>query len=123
MKKFLTVSEIAAVRKIISDMKEISNRNFLEDVKKAFDLATEKDCVSFDILKAESEITKNVRAWDYFEDGYNLDIWVTAYGYNQSYGFCYLGFYLSDFWQLEGNINKDEIRDRMYVGKCPFAEV
>lgn len=122
MKKSLTVAEIAAVRKIISDMKEISHKDFLEDVKNAFSLAMEKECVSnFEILKAESEIAKNARSWDCLEEGYNLDIWVTAYGYNQYYGFLELGFYLSDFWQRD-DVNKDEIRYRMYVRKCPFAE-
>ena len=61
MKKVLTVAEMPAVRKIISDMQEIPNRDFLEDVKIAFSLAMEKECVSFEILKAESEIAKNAR--------------------------------------------------------------
>lgn len=127
MKKVLTLDEMPAVRKIISDMKEISNTEFLKDADRAVSLATEnisrngiRPC--FEILKAEAEICKNSNAWNYFEDGYNIDIWISAYAFDRLYGFCLVEFYLSDFWQLAGDTNRGEIRERMYVRRCPFEE-
>lgn len=124
MKTILTLDEMPAVRKIISDMKEISNKEFMEDVERAVCLAMERENIlgRFTVIKTDVEICENANAWDFFVEGYNLDIWISAYAFNNFYGFCLVEFYLSDFWQLAGDTNRDEIRSRIYVKKCPFEE-
>lgn len=112
-KKYITVSQLPAVRKIISDMRD---DNGLKDYAEiAVSLAADMNAENFEILKADAEIALNSRIWNHYGDGTeNLDIWITVYAYDSYYGFYDVGVYLSDIWALCRD-NRAEIRQQMYI--------
>ena len=111
-KKFVTVAEVPQVKKIIEEMREDDGlKGYAEMAARVASGSNE----SFEILKAEAEISKNRRAFDNYGEGSGtLDIWLTVYAFNTYKGFYNIGVYLSDLWQLSGD-NAEEIRNHMYI--------
>ena len=119
MKKFITVAEMPAVKKVM--------RCANEDECTATDLARVAARLVFDdnaamIIEATARIAKNQRVWDAFdEETRHIDIWVefTAFSEYRS-SFIIAGVYLTDLWNLTSD-NAAEIKSRMYIRQ--FKEV
>lgn len=109
-KKIVTVAELPKVKEMINDLKE--DTGLKDYVIYAARIATGTNA-DFEVLKAEAEVAKNSQGVGYFSES-ELDVWVRAYAYNSTYGFCELGFYLSDIWQI-CDISNDEIKERMFI--------
>ena len=108
-KRIVTVAELPKVKEMINDLKE--DTGLIDYVNLMAMIATGENA-SFEVLKAEAEVAKNSQGVGYFADN-DLDVWVNAYAFHLVYGFCSLGFYLSNAWQYDGD-NGDEIKKRMY---------
>lgn len=119
MKKFITVAEMPAVKKVM--------RCANEEECTATDLARVAARLVFDdngakVIEATARIAKNQRVWDAFdEETRHIDIWVefTAFSEYRS-SFIIAGVYLTDLWQLTTD-NADEIKSHMYIRQ--FKEV
>lgn len=110
-KRIVTISEAAAARKIIEDLKED------DCIKEYGQMAAHVASGSggFEILKAEAEIAKNTRIYNWYsDDSGNLDVWLHFYAFNSYYGFYEIGIYLTDIHSITGD-NQEEIRNRMYI--------
>ena len=111
-KRIITISEMPAVRKIISELRE---DNYLKQYASCAARVASGRYDTFEILKAEAEIAKNARVWDAYGEGTgNLDVWVNIYAYNPYYGFYDFGVYLTDIWAISDD-NKNEIKTHMYI--------
>jgi hypothetical protein len=119
-KKFITVAEMPAVRRIIADMKE--DDSTVEDyAEMAIGAAYDGRAYDIVIYKATAEIAKNQRVYNaYGENSDSLDVWITAVAYVNFNEFIELGAYLSDIWQITCD-NKKEIAAHMYIRR--FKEV
>lgn len=119
-KRYITVSEMPAVKKIIADFKE---DNEIKSYGQTAARAASGKNGNFEILKAEAEIARNARVWNqYSDESGNLDIWLTFYAYDNYYGFYEIGAYLSDIWMADGQRETYELmKSRMYIRK--FKEV
>lgn len=119
MKKFITVAEMPAVKKVMEYTEE--------DAYSAKDWAKVATRIVFDdngakIIEAKSRIAKNQRVWDAFdEETRDIDVWIefTAFSEYRS-SFIIAGVYLTDLWQLTTD-NADEIKSHMYIRQ--FKEV
>ena len=119
MKKFITVAEMPAVKKVMQYEKE--------DDYSAQDWAKVAARIVFDdnaamIIEAKARIAKNQRVWDAFdEETRDIDVWIelTAFSAYCS-SFIIAGAYLTDLWQLTKD-NADEIKSHMYIRQ--FKEV
>lgn len=114
-KRFITVSEIPAVRKMIKDLKE---DDCLYDYAKQIVYATVHDAWDVKVLEARAEICKNSRAWNAFgDDTGNLDVWIGVIAYFNGCpdGFVRAGANLTDVWSLSGRDDDAEIVSHMYV--------
>ena len=111
-KRTVTVSEMAAVRKIMYDLKE---DNYLKQYASMAARVASGKYDTFEILKVEAEIAKNCRIWNAYGEGTGqLDVWVSVYAYNSYHGFYDFGAYLTDIWAISGD-NVEEIRGHMYI--------
>lgn len=111
MKKFITVAEMPAVRRIINDFKN-SEDTVTEYAKMAARIAT--DGYVEKVLECSAEIAKNCRVWNLFDDeSRDLDVWISFTAYT-SKGFVIGGAYISDLWGAYGD-NYDEIRSHMFI--------
>lgn len=119
MKKFITVAEMPAVKKVMEYAEE--------DDYSAKDWAKVATRIVFDdngakIIEAKARIAKNQRVWDTFdEETRDIDVWIefTAFSEYRS-SFIIAGVYLTDLWQLTTD-NADEIKSHMYIRQ--FKEV
>lgn len=119
MKKFITVAEMPAVKKVMEYAEE--------DAYSAKDWAKVAARIVFDdngakIIEAKARIAKNQRVWDTFdEETRDIDVWIefTAFSEYRS-SFIIAGVYLTDLWQLTTD-NADEIKSHMYIRQ--FKEV
>ena len=115
-KKFITLSEMPAVRQMIEALKE--------DTSTAKEYAEMAARVAMDgyvvkVFEASAEIAKNCRAENnYTADSGALDVWVNFTALT-SEGFVIGGAYLTDIWNITGD-NNEEIRGHMFLRK--FAE-
>lgn len=111
-KQYITVAQLPAVRKIISDMRDYPDLN--SDALTALRIASGEN--GGEMLKASAEIAKNCRVWNaYNDESEDIDIWLKIYGLNYS-GFYEIGVYLTDIWASTGD-NADELRSHMYIRK------
>ena len=109
-KKYITVSELPAVKRLIAEMK---SENFRFEAEIAARIATGENVN--EILKIEAEIAHNNRVYNRYDDeSGTLDIWFTIYAFNSYSGFYTIGAYLSDLWESTGD-NADELRGHMYI--------
>lgn len=117
-KKYIYVSEIPAVKELISELQDKDNYgDFSFEIGAAVTCATGTNSDSFQILKKEAEIAKNHRIYNHYSDNSGtLDIWFTIYAYDHYYGFFEIGCYLSDIWAISSE-NVDEIRSHMLIYK------
>ena len=120
MKKFITVAEMPAVKKVMQYEKENDEWTVQEWAKMAarFDL----DDNGAKVIEATARIAKNQRVWDAFdEETRDIDVWIefTAFSEYRS-SFIIAGVYLTDLWQLTKD-NADEIKSHMYIRR--FEEV
>lgn len=119
MKKYITVAEMPAVKKVMQYAKE--------DDYSAQDWAKVAARLVFDdnaamIIEAKARIAKNQRVWDAFdEETRDIDVWIefTAFSEYRS-SFIIAGVCLTDLWQLTKD-NADEIKSHMYIRQ--FKEV
>lgn len=113
-KRFITVSEMPAVKRIIAEMKEDGEIKGYSEM--AARVASGKN-ENFEILKAEAEISRNARVNDAYGEGSGkLDVWLNIYAFNSYAGFYEIGAYLTDIWAITGD-NAEEIRNHMYINK------
>ena len=120
MKKFITVAEMPAVKKVMQYEKENDEWTVQEWAKMAARLVFD-DAVAM-IIEAKARIAKNQRVWDAFdEETRDIDVWIefTAFSEYRS-SFIIAGVYLTDLWQLTKD-NADEIKSHMYIRR--FEEV
>ena len=116
-RRFISLAEAPIAQRIVKDLKE-DESSAAEYATLAINAACEGHCVK--VFEAKAVIAKNCRAYGaYFDDSGNLDVWVEATA-QTSYGFCIIGAYLSDIWNLDGD-NNDEMAGRMYIRQ--FKEV
>lgn len=110
-KKFLTVAEMPAVRRIIQDMKE--DECPLEEYADMVMCAIKG--TGFEIYRPKAVISKNCRINDrYFDGSGALDVWITFLAFDSYFGAYDCGVYLSDVWELTDD-NHEELRSKMYV--------
>ena len=120
MKKFITVAEMPAVKKVMQYEKENDEWIVQEWAKMAARLVFDDNGVK--VIEATARIAKNQRVWDAFdEETRDIDVWIefTAFSEYRS-SFIIAGVYLTDLWQLTKN-NADEIKSHMYIRR--FEEV
>lgn len=111
-KRYVTVAEVPAVKDIIAQCREYDIKDF------AIIAAHAIKNTEFEIMKAEAEIAKNCRVWNYYgEESGSLDVWISFYAFNDYTGFYMIGAYLSDI----DTLSADELRPLMYVRE--FKEV
>lgn len=120
MKKFITVAEMPAVKKVMQYEKENDEWTVQEWAKMAARLVFDDNGAK--VIEATARIAKNQRVWDAFdEETRDIDVWIefTAFSeYRRS--FIIAGVYLTDLWQLTKD-NADEIKSHMYIRR--FEEV
>ena len=120
MKKFITVAEMPAVKKVMQYEKENDEWTVQEWAKMAARLVFDDNAAM--IIEAKARIAKNQRVWDAFdEETRDIDVWIefTAFSEYRS-SFIIAGVYLTDLWQLTTD-NADEIKSHMYIRR--FEEV
>lgn len=114
-KRVITLEEVEQARKIIESEKENDSVNYYAEmaVDAAATLHGGDDCVK--VLEASAEIAKNQRLWNFYhEESRDLDVWVrvTARTYR---GFCIVGAYLSDIYQLTSDNKKEIAASHMFI--------
>lgn len=107
----LSATELVRAKEMIEELRE--DTNLKSYVKSMVRIATGSN-EEFEVLKATARVAKNSEGVGYYEDNSKIDVWCDAYAFNSFVGFVYLGFYLSDVWQI-GNISNAEINNRMFV--------
>ena len=120
MKKFITVAEMPAVKKVMQYEKENDEWIVQEWAKMAARLVFDDNGTK--VIEATARIAKNQRVWDAFdEETRDIDVWIefTAFSEYRS-SFIIAGVYLTDLWQLTKD-NADEIKSHMYIRR--FEEV
>ena len=120
MKKFITVAEMTAVKKVMQYEKENDEWTVQEWAKMAARLVFDDNGAK--VIEATARIAKNQRVWDAFdEETRDIDVWIefTAFSEYRS-SFIIAGVYLTDLWQLTKD-NADEIKSHMYIRR--FEEV
>ena len=120
MKKFITVAEMPAVKKVMQYEKEKDEWTVQEWAKMAARLVFDDNGAK--VIEATARIAKNQRVWDAFdEETRDIDVWIefTAFSEYRS-SFIIAGVYLTDLWQLTKD-NADEIKSHMYIRR--FEEV
>ena len=120
MKKFITVAEMPAVKKVMQYEKENDEWTVQEWAKLAARLVFDDNGAK--VIEATARIAKNQRVWDAFdEETRDIDVWIefTAFSEYRS-SFIIAGVYLTDLWQLTKD-NADEIKSHMYIRR--FEEV
>ena len=120
MKKFITVAEMPAVKKVMQYEKENEEWTVQEWAKMAARLVFDDNGAK--VIEATARIAKNQRVWDAFdEETRDIDVWIefTAFSEYRS-SFIIAGVYLTDLWQLTKD-NADEIKSHMYIRR--FEEV
>ena len=120
MKKFITVAEMPAVKKVMQYEKENDEWTVQEWAKMAARLVFDDNGAK--VIEATARIAKNPRVWDAFdEETRDIDVWIefTAFSEYRS-SFIIAGVYLTDLWQLTKD-NADEIKSHMYIRR--FEEV
>ena len=120
MKKFITVAEMPAVKKVMQYEKENDEWIVQEWAKMAARLVFDDNGAK--VIEATARIAKNQRVWDAFdEETRDIDVWIefTAFSEYRS-SFIIAGVYLTDLWQLIKD-NADEIKSHMYIRR--FEEV
>ena len=120
MKKFITVAEMPAVKKVMQYEKENDEWTVQEWAKMAARLVFDDNGAK--VIEATARIAKNQRVWDAFdEETRDIDVWIefTAFSEYRS-SFIIEGVYLTDLWQLTKD-NADEIKSHMYIRR--FEEV
>ena len=120
MKKFITVAEMPAVKKVMQYEKENDEWIVQEWAKMAARLVFDDNGAK--VIEATARIAKNPRVWDAFdEETRDIDVWIefTAFSEYRS-SFIIAGVYLTDLWQLTKD-NADEIKSHMYIRR--FEEV
>ena len=120
MKKFITVAEMPAVKKVMQYEKENDEWTVQEWAKMAARLVFDDNGAK--VIEATARIAKNQRVWDAFdEETRDIDVWIefTAFSEYRS-SFIIAGVYLTDLWQLTKD-NADEIKSHMYIRQ--FEEV
>ena len=119
-KKFITVAEMPAVKKVMQYEKENDEWTVQEWAKMAARLVFDDNGAK--VIEATARIAKNQRVWDAFdEETRDIDVWIefTAFSEYRS-SFIIAGVYLTDLWQLTKD-NADEIKSHMYIRR--FEEV
>ena len=119
-KKFVTISEMPAVQKVVEAMKEDAF-----SVKEYAEMAARiaSSCNTVNVLEAKAEIAGNCRVYERICDGSaQFDVWITYTAViNGGFdGIIMGGAYLSDIWDYTTD-NAAEIRSHMYIRK--FIEV
>lgn len=120
MKKFITVAEMPAVKKVMQYEKENDEWTVQEWAKMAARLVFDDNGAK--VIEATARIAKNQRVWNAFdEETRDIDVWIefTAFSEYRS-SFIIAGVYLTDLWQLTKD-NADEIKSHMYIRR--FEEV
>ena len=102
-KKYITVAELPAVRKLIEEMKEYDSKTFEEFADSALSYVT-GGYSAHKIFEVKARICRNSRVWNYYaDDSQHLDIWVEISALNwMNSGRCFvmLGFNLSDLFNV-----------------------
>ncbi len=111
-KRIIAISEAPAAQKIVEELKE---DNCIKEYGQMAAHVASGSNGEFEILKAEAEISKNGRIYNWYsEDSGNLDVWLHFYAFNSYDGFFELGIYLTDIHSITGD-NHEEIRNHMYI--------
>jgi hypothetical protein len=112
-KRVLTLADMPAARKIIKDLME---DNYIKEYGGSCARIASGQNESFEILKAEAELCKNCRVWNYYsDDSGNLDVLITFYAFNPYYGFYSIEACLSDIWQIGSAEANQEVKSHMYI--------
>lgn len=120
MKKFITVAEMPAVKKVMQYEKENDEWTVQEWAKMAARLVFDDNGAK--VIEATARIAKNQRVWDAFdEETRDIDVWIEFTAFSEYHSsFIIAGVYLTDLWQLTKD-NADEIKSHMYIRR--FEEV
>ena len=120
MKKFITVAERPAVKKVMQYEKENDEWTVQEWAKMAARLVFDDNGAK--VIEATARIAKNQRVWDAFdEETRDIDVWIEFNAFSEYRSrFIIAGVYLTDLWQLTKD-NADEIKSHMYIRR--FEEV
>lgn len=120
MKKFITVAEMPAVKKVMQYEKENDEWTVQEWAKMAARLVFDDNGAK--VIEATARIAKNQRVWDAFdEETRDIDVWIEFSAFSEyRSSFIIAGVYLTDLWQLTKD-NADEIKSHMYIRR--FEEV
>lgn len=112
-KKWLTVAEMAEVKKMIDGLKEDDIKEY---AKMAANLLSGGKGTKIFLYEASAEIMRNRRVKDYFTDNSgDLDVWINFSALDDHNCFIKGGAYLSDIWQI-GDVDKSsELKSRMYA--------
>ena len=115
-KKYITVSEMPAVRKVIEYLKD-DEWTVKDYAERAARIASDNNIVR--VLECSAEIAGNCRVWDRFDNGSaQYDVWInfTAIINGGFGGIIMGGAYVSDIWDATGK-NNEEIRGHMFIRK------
>lgn len=119
-KKYITVAQMPAVRKIIAEMKEYDTKTFQDFANSALYYVTDGHSAD-KIFDVKAKICGNSRVWNYYtDDSEHLDIWVEISALNwMDGGWCFvmLGFNLSDYWSASSNVKEsiNELKAHSYL--------
>ena len=116
-KRFVTIAEMPAVRKVIEVVKE-DEWTAKEWAKMATGIVCHHSCVK--VLEASAEIAKNCRVCDVYTEGSaDFDVWIRFTAFVGD-GFVMGGVYLSDLWEVNDD-NREQLINHMYIRQ--FEEV
>ena len=115
-KKWLTLAEMPAARRIIKEMKE-DEYETKELAKDAMNWIINPFGFDTRILECSASICRNSRIHDFYFDGSGkLDVWIEFVAFNESDACWHCGVYLSDIWTV-GEVNREEKRQYCFVMK------
>ena len=115
-KKWLTVAEMPAVRKLIAEMKD-NEYTVQELAKDAMNWIICPMGQNARILECSASIARNSRLDNYHFDGSGkLDVWIEFVAFDQYSGCWWCGVYLSDIWSVSES-NREEIYSHCFVKK------
>lgn len=107
-RKTFTLEELDTARKIIRDMKDddFTATQYAEVAVSHW--LWKRDDVEDEVIRASAEIAKNCRVWDAYGEGTEcMDVWVESLT-KTHYGYLELGAYLTDIWNIGGDVDYTE---------------
>lgn len=112
-KAYYTINDLEEARQVIAFMKEDTSKPADYALSAAQHICSRRFPADYvvEILKATAETARNKGEWNAYGASGDKDVWIDFIA-KTAYGFIEGGAYLTDIWQLDGEI---DITDEMWI--------